>query len=706
MVTTDKFNHCCMGKIVLGEETIKTVLKNAGLTEKEALVYISLAKHEPLEGTEIAKLTKKDKAQVFRIIKNLQAKGFVESTIDYPARYTVTPFENILETVVKFKREEITSIEKAKGELIHYLKKKNQIEPSLEKFVIIKGNRKIYSRIYKIFKETKHQLSVAMTFQSFVTADRLGVFDFTLKVPRRTQSKYRFLTEVTKENLNFIKELSDRMPKPMFSFKATNPNLGFTLFPRMIMRDKEEILFFTSTSDAEKRKDEVVLWTNSKSLVQAFETVFEDLWRNSTDLQDRVSEIKIGKPPPKTCFLSNPEEAKKKYEETLHCAEIEIVFMTSSKSLNEYLYRERLEEWFKKGISVRIMTPVTSKNLETIRKISKFCRIKHVPIGYPETTIVDNEHYFQFKTTPREKTNSALDFENAFYTNDFEYAHKMKKLFEDLWKNAYSPSPVTLETILEGTHTPQDQPSSDRKTLYLKPISGLGIKDWKLRSNLAERDVLKKLIGSRKLVPENLPKNVTRMHGSMGSAIVHPPDSFKLPDMLFTVFHVEKHSSFGEEDSMLISIQRETTKGPMYVPSAYVGDNPQAQTIWKAFMSGTPAGQNVQLFKKNEIQIQIHGTTLFVAWTKQIPLFPPQYILPPSCLLMEGYGDLKTDSYSMVSPSGYKIDVERNGFEAFVTFFHPESKYSGPGTDGFFARDYVSTVYEPSVSEETKQGVS
>jgi hypothetical protein len=112
-------------------------------------------------------------------------------------------------------------------------------------------------------------------------------------------------------------------------------------------------------------------------------------------------------------------------------------------------------------------------------------------------------------------------------------------------------------------------------------------------------------------------------------------------------------------------------------------------------MAGTPAGQNVQLFEKDEIQIQIHGNTLFAAWARQIPLFPQQYILPPSCLLMEGYGSLHTDSYTMFSASGYKTEIERNGFAAFVTFFHPASKYSGPGTDGFFARDYVATIYPP-----------
>jgi hypothetical protein len=260
-----------------------------------------------------------------------------------------------------------------------------------------------------------------------------------------------------------------------------------------------------------------------------------------------------------------------------------------------------------------------------------------------------------------------------------------------------------LEAILKRSPVPRGAPISDRERSYLKDLSGLSFRDWALKETPAEKDVLNKIISAKKFTSEIPPKNTLRLHGSMGSAIVHPPDFYNLPDMVFTIFHVEKHSSFGEEDAMLISVKREIPKANIYVPSAYVGDKPKAQAIWKAFMAGTPAGQNVQLFEKDEIQIQIHGNTLFAAWARQIPLFPQQYILPPSCLLMEGYGALQTDSYTMFSASGYKTEIERNGFAAFVTFFHPASKYSGPGTDGFFARDYVATIYPPSGQNEKQQ---
>jgi hypothetical protein len=75
-----------------------------------------------------------------------------------------------------------------------------------------------------------------------------------------------------------------------------------------------------------------------------------------------------------------------------------------------------------------------------------------------------------------------------------------------------------------------------------------------------------------------------------------------------------------------------------------------------------------------------------------IPLFPSQYILPPACILFEGYGDVKTAAYTIIGPSGVGLTAKQNGFDAFVTFMHPSSKYSGPGTDGFFVRDFVGDI--------------
>jgi hypothetical protein len=162
---------------------------------------------------------------------------------------------------------------------------------------------------------------------------------------------------------------------------------------------------------------------------------------------------------------------------------------------------------------------------------------------------------------------------------------------------------------------------------------------------------------------------------------------------MIMVYHIEEQSGLGKEDAAKIYLWLETPTGYTYVPVAIIGVNPLAHDFWKSCYIGVPAGQNTHLVNKDEIQIRVHGNTLFAGWTVPIPLHPPKYSLPPACLLIEGHGKVKTVVYSTVPPSGQKHVFEQNYFDAFVTFFHPTSQYSGPGTDGYFIRDMICTTF-------------
>ena len=373
--------------------------------------------------------------------------------LDFPTRYAAASFEHILESVLKSKQEEVAFIEKSKSDLLDYVRKKkrSRLDPSLEKFLMISGQKRIYSKMIRIIKDTKQQLSVIASGPGLLDADRFGVFDAAFEHPLKSQIQFRFLTELPEQNLNAVKDILRRTTKVIVDFKVKNPDLGLSLFPRMVTRDNEEILFFISPKLNHVEKDDLCLWTNSKSLVQAFSAVFEDLWRNSTDLQEKLSEIETGKLRPKTYVINDWQIAKKKYYKTMQSAEQDIILVTSLEGLAEFLKRESLlKELTNKGVSVKLMAPIIGGNLDTAKQLSKICCVRHVAKIYLETTIIDGKHFFQFKP-PRanqQKNNSMPHFENAFYTNDIEYAEKMKTTLNYLWKNAHAPLAVTLESIL------------------------------------------------------------------------------------------------------------------------------------------------------------------------------------------------------------------------------------------------------------------
>jgi hypothetical protein len=99
------------------------------------------------------------------------------------------------------------------------------------------------------------------------------------------------------------------------------------------------------------------------------------------------------------------------------------------------------------------------------------------------------------------------------------------------------------------------------------------------------------------------------------------------------------------------------------------------------------------LAKEDELQVRGQGNILFAGWTVPILLGSKQAVLPPSCIFFEGYRELGT-AIVETKPSVNRIQKsEFCGLEAFVTYYHPSSKYSGPGTDGVIFREMIVTSY-------------
>ena len=217
------------------------------------------------------------------------------------------------------------------------------------------------------------------------------------------------------------------------------------------------------------------------------------------------------------------------------------------------------------------------------------------------------------------------------------------------------------------------------------------ILDIKPPGSVTEQDILNKIItGKKHRITRSNPVNV--MYASAGSAVIHPPEYFNLPRMLINVNHIEKRSSLGEADALEIHLWMDTPQGYSFVPMGGLGDNSKGVLHRKSMFAGTPFEKNYQLVSKDKLQVRVYGNTLFAGWTVPIKLDPWKHVLPPGCIIFEGQGNVKSSSVTVLNPSGIKIDREQNWFDAFVTFMHPSSKYSGPGTDGLFARDLIVTM--------------
>jgi len=677
----------CVG---LGDETVKKILKNVGLTDKETDVYVFLAKHGTLKGLEIARRIGIDKAEVYRILKSLQSKGLLEATLESPTRFTTVAFDKVLDSFIRARRDEAALVENAKQELLNDWKRirGTNVELAAEKFVVIEGESKIYPRIFQMINETKRRISAISTVPSLLRGYQFGLFDAALKHPLKSKIQFRFLTEFSDKNVAAMKNFLKKIPFGELDFKGRRPELGLRLSQRMVIRDEEEILFFITPrpDSSAQAKDDICLWTDCKALVQSFAVVFEDLWRNSTNIQNEIGEVESTKPASNVFSLGNLT-VKKSYDEILWKAKQEIVIMTSSEGLLELRSSDQLRDLAQRGISIKIMAPIDGKNLGTALQLLEFCEVKHIPKDYEFlTTVVDKTHVFQ--SNNHSSVNSKWDFENIFYTKDSAYVEKTNNLLTDIWRSARPPSAVTLGSILNPVGSPPSTTDSLTKIhTTLKKVKSIALVEEEKPKALTEKDVLNKIIDAKK---DPAKKDI--QYGIAGQAILHLQGILNIPDLLFYVLHYDENSSFAPQNILLISIWSETPKGFAYIPAVFVCDNSESLDFWKEFLAGLPFDQNMRLVKQGELHVKLYGNNLFCGWTTPIQLLPQSLTLQPACIMLEACGDLKTSGHTLDFPSGCRIIHEYNGFEAFVTFWNPSSKYSGPGTEGFIARENVSTT--------------
>jgi len=281
----------------VSHKTAKDLLIDFRLTNKEAEVYLFLAKYEVLTGGEIARQTKIARSLVYRILKSLQTKGLVEPTVESPTRFVAVPFEKAIDLIIKTKQEEALQVQRAKNDLLEDWRtvKKSITKLKHEKFVVIENTKKIYSKILQMIKETKTHFGGLLTISTLARTEQYGVFEAIQKNLLKSKPQFQFVTNLTSQDMEFVKLIRPQLNSGInLKLKCNTPESN--PFPRVFIRDEEDILFFIrpETEDS-TNTNEVCIFTNCESLIQTFTNIFQDSWQNSIDIDEAIEKCKTEK---------------------------------------------------------------------------------------------------------------------------------------------------------------------------------------------------------------------------------------------------------------------------------------------------------------------------------------------------------------------------------------------------------------------------
>jgi sugar-specific transcriptional regulator TrmB len=657
-----------------------------------------LGKKGPKKASEIVQSLNIPKQQLYTILKGLQSKGIVNATLEHPARFSAEPFEKVLDLFVKARMEEAQQLQGSKNQILTDWQsiKLDEDKDKPSTFKVLEGNNYIYPKLKQMTEEAQTQLSIVFTIPELIRIYQSEALDELFTKISTSSVSLRILTDISSENCKIIRRFFHQRHK---NLEIRAPDLGLKLPNSMIIRDEAEVAFLIDSNETHQDKQHnTCLWTNCKTLVHSFNSVFDNSWNNAVEIQKKLMEIKTGKPTAKTCVIAEAKIAKDQYEHAMHNAKRKIIIMTSADGLIDLKESlPTLNALVTEGVLVNVMAPIVNENLDAAQQLMKYWEVRHIPEAYCGATSIDGQYFFQFKKPAPSlgDTNPLESFKNTFYTDDAEYAGKMEQMLSNIWNNAQRPSLIALKSLIHPILplNPVEDYVFTQHQNELKKIAGFNYVVEPQKGTITEKEIQNQIATAVRSPAKDPKKDIVRLYGTQANAVIYPPKNLNLPNFIIFVSQNNGKSSFGIENSMHIFTQVKIAEEESYFSAVFVTDSAQGYRYRKAMQKIRDINEVALLLKKDELNIQIHDKKLVAGWSVPIPLLAPKYILPPACIIFEGYGETKTYSSKMIGPVNPILTNEFNMTDAFVTFIHPSSHYHGPGSDGILLKERIMTGY-------------
>jgi CBS domain-containing protein len=287
-------------------------------------------------------------------------------------------------------------------------------------------------------KESKEDIVKLTTSVGVIQEHLAGILDAIAERAHKDRKiQIKILAGISKNNQDIITKMTKTAAAQKLNMQWKHIDLGSRAYPQFLIKDCEEtLLYVTPEETGTSSQAETALWIRSPIFASALRESFLEMWRGAIQADDRIRELRTGKPVEVTAIIKDAKEAETKLETTLEKAEKEVIAIVSSDAIAAILERKLFETAVEKKVKLKIMAPIDLDNLEAAQKLSKIGEVRNVPISYLMMLAADSEHLFIFKTPPLNKSASrtAFHLDDVFYTNDARYVERVVEMLNDVWK--------------------------------------------------------------------------------------------------------------------------------------------------------------------------------------------------------------------------------------------------------------------------------
>lgn len=266
---------------------LTNALKDLGLTEYEAKIYITLIRLSSGNVSEIARESDVPRPKIYETLNELEKKDLVEIQYGKPKRYRPTLPEVAIEKLAQKYRE-------AKNKAIKGLKTLEKIETGRPEEIIwtLRGGEQIINRIQAMLSKAKSEIIMGIPIEDLPL--------FIDHISDLCSQGIRIRLTFGKDDLPRLTSLPLDPNLEVGIIPITLPDenaLPFThpgrhIIPpgsRIVVIDENEILFtFPSVQESE-----FGIWAKSPGLVSIFKFFYEQFWNFAIPLEERLKKTDL-----------------------------------------------------------------------------------------------------------------------------------------------------------------------------------------------------------------------------------------------------------------------------------------------------------------------------------------------------------------------------------------------------------------------------
>lgn len=298
-----------------------------------------------------------------------------------------------------------------------------RIGKPIERFEVIRDKKTWLETILRMCRSAKKELIFITNKPGFLIGFKTGLADATVSCANRGV-EVRSIVKIDED-------LVDPVNQVIKYLKIRHSDQITTL---MVIMDKEEMIFSPTPEDPSEWSWSRV-WTNNLNLVKTMHAVFDQLWQSSIDAEEKINEIKTGKPVEWANTIRGRENIYKYTYDMFARAKSKSIVVIDSAALRftvEDLKErgmQRFMEMMGRGVRSRCIVPVTKGNLEYAKILSLYSEVRHVDTVPLRVVLTESECMI----SPHPIAGVP---EEAMYSNKPSVVSTVWQVVDSTWSNA------------------------------------------------------------------------------------------------------------------------------------------------------------------------------------------------------------------------------------------------------------------------------